>query len=53
MTRSLSRPRTSNDNPYSEANFKTAKYRPDYPDRFGSLDEARTWMRRFRSLVQP
>jgi putative transposase len=47
VTRSLSRPRTSNDNPYSEANFKTAKYRPDYPDRFSSLDEARTWMRRF------
>lgn len=47
VTRSLSRLRTSNDNPYSEANFKTAKYRPDYPDRFESLDEARTWMRRF------
>jgi putative transposase len=47
VTRSLSRPRTSNDNPYSEANFKTAKYRPDYPDRFASLDQARTWMRRF------
>lgn len=47
VTRSLSRPRTSNDNPYSEANFKTAKYRPDYPDRFESLQEARTWMRRF------
>jgi putative transposase len=47
VTRSLSRPRTSNDNPYSEANFKTAKYRPDYPDRFETLDHARTWMRRF------
>lgn len=47
VTRSLSRPRTSNDNPYSESNFKTAKYRPDYPDRFASLDEARSWMRRF------
>ena len=47
VTRSLSRPRTSNDNPYSEANFKTAKYRPDYPDRFETLDEARMWMRRF------
>lgn len=47
VTRSLSRPRTSNDNPYSEANFKTAKYRPDYPDRFESLDEARSWMHRF------
>jgi putative transposase len=47
VTRSLSRPRTSNDNPYSEANFKTAKYRPDYPDRFESIDQARSWMRRF------
>ncbi len=47
VTRSLSRPRTSNDNPYSEANFKTVKYRPDYPDRFESLDQARSWMRRF------
>ncbi len=47
VTRSLSRPRTSNDNPYSEANFKTVKYRPDYPDRFEDLDEARSWMRRF------
>lgn len=39
ITRSLSRPRTSNDKPYSEGNFKTAKYRPDYPARFESLDE--------------
>ncbi len=47
VTRSLSRPRTSNDNPYSEANFKTAKYRPDYPARFENVDEARPWMDRF------
>jgi putative transposase len=47
VTRSLSRPRTSNDNPYSEANFKTAKYRPDYPNRFETIDQARSWMRRF------
>jgi putative transposase len=47
VTRSLSRPRTSNDNPFSEAAFKTAKYRPDYPDRFETIDETRTWMRRF------
>ena len=39
VTRSLSRPRVSNDNPYSEAGFKTVKYRHDYPDRFHSLDE--------------
>jgi len=47
VTRSLSRPRTSNDNPFSESNFKTTKYRPDYPDRFDSLEAARAWMRRF------
>lgn len=47
ITRSLSRRRTSNDNPYGEAAFKTVKYRPDYPDRFESLDQARSWMRRF------
>jgi putative transposase len=37
----------SNDNPSSEAEFKTTKYRPDYPDRFTSLDDARQWMRQF------
>ena len=47
VTRSLSRPRVSNDNPFSEANFKTAKYRPDYPARFDNIDQARAWMRRF------
>ncbi|MCP5035040.1 MAG: IS3 family transposase [Actinomycetia bacterium] len=47
VTRSLSRPRTSNDNPYSEAAFKTVKYRPDYPERFGDIAQARTWMRKF------
>jgi len=47
VTRSLSRPRVSNDNPFSEANFKTVKYRPDYPDRFDDLAHARAWMTRF------
>jgi len=47
VTRSLSRPRTSNDNPYSEANFKTTKYRPDYPARFDTIEQARAWMRDF------
>ena len=37
---SHSRPHVSNDNPYSEAQFKTLKYRPDFPDRFGSLEHA-------------
>jgi len=38
---SHSRPRVSNDNPFSEAQFRTFKYRPEFPDRFGSLAHAR------------
>jgi len=45
--KSHSRPHTSNDNPYSEAQFKTMKYRPDYPERFGSIEDARAWARLF------
>ena len=41
ITRSLSRPHVSNDNPFSEAQFKTLKYRPTFPDRFGSLEDGR------------
>ncbi len=41
VTKSHSRPRVSNDNPFSEAQFKTIKYRPDFPDRFDSLEHAR------------
>lgn len=41
--KSHSRPYTSNDNPYSEAQFKTMKYRPDYPDRFQDMEQARAW----------
>ena len=37
VTKSLSRPHVSNDNPYSESQFRTFKYRPDFPDRFGTL----------------
>jgi len=44
---SHSRPHVSNDNPFSEAQFKTMKYQPDYPDRFGSLVDARTWAQAF------
>ena len=44
---SHSRPHVSNDNPFSEAQFKTMKYRPDYPERFGSLVDARTWAQTF------
>ena len=38
---SHSRPRVSNDNPFSEAQFRTVKYRPEFPERFGSLEDAR------------
>lgn len=44
---SHSRPQVSNDNPFSEAQFKTLKYQPDYPERFGSLVDARTWAQTF------
>lgn len=48
VTRSHSRPKVSNDNPYSEAWFKTLKYHPVFPERFGSLHEARVFMDEFR-----
>jgi putative transposase len=45
---SFSRPRLSDDNPYSEALFRTLKYRPQYPPRaFESLEEAQTWVDQF------
>ncbi len=47
VTKSHSRPHVSNDNPFSEAQFKTMKYQPDYPDRFGSPTDARTWAQAF------
>jgi putative transposase len=43
IEQSHSRPHVSNDNPYSEAAFKTLKYRPAFPDRFGSLEDARAF----------
>ena len=43
VSKSHSRPYNSNDNPFSEAQFKTMKYRPDYPDRFDDLTQARGW----------
>lgn len=43
VTKTHSRPHTSDDNPYSEAQFKTLKYRPGCPPRFGSLQHARQW----------
>jgi putative transposase len=47
VTKSHSRPHTSDDNPFSEAQFKTLKYRPDYPERFESLADAREWVTAF------
>jgi putative transposase len=47
VLRSLSRPSVSNDNPFSEAHFKTLKYHPGFPRRFGSLEDARAFCRRF------
>jgi putative transposase len=47
VTKTHSRPHTSNDNPYSEAQFKTLKYRPDFPDTFGSLTDARAFCQHF------
>jgi len=41
ITKTHARPHVANDNPYSEAQFKTLKYRPEFPDRFGSLEHAR------------
>ncbi len=47
VTRSFSRPHVSNDNPFSESQFKTLKYRPTFPRRFGSLEDARAFCRVF------
>jgi putative transposase len=47
VTKSHSRPHCSNDNPYSESQFRTLKYRPEFPDRFGSYQDARAFCGRF------
>ena len=44
---SLARPHTPDDNPYSEAQFKTVKYHPTFPERFGSVLDARAWGQKF------
>lgn len=44
---SRSRPRVSNDNPFSESGFKTLKYQPDFPGRFRDVEHARQWVREF------
>jgi putative transposase len=43
VTKTHSRPSVSNDNPFSEAQFKTMKYRPEFPDRFGSIEDSRAF----------
>jgi putative transposase len=47
VTKTHSRPYTSTDNPYSEAQFRTLKYRPEFPDRFDSIEHARAFCRQF------
>src|SRR5688572_25401808 len=47
VTKTHSRPHVSNDNPYSEAQFKTLKYRPGFPDRFASIEDARAFCQGF------
>ena len=51
VARSHSRPHVSNDNPYSEANFKTLKYCPAFPGRFGSIQDARVLQRVLRPVT--
>jgi len=43
VTKTHSRPHVSNDNPFSESQFKTMKYRPEFPARFGSIEDARAF----------
>ena len=45
VTKSHSRPYTSNDNPFSESHFKTLKYQPQFPQRFGCIEDAKTFCR--------
>lgn len=47
VTKTHCRPHTSNDNPYSEAQFKTLKYCPEFPERFGSREDVRAFCQRF------
>lgn len=47
IAKSHSRPYVSDDNPFSEAQFKTLKYRPDFPERFGCIEDARAYCRAF------
>jgi putative transposase len=53
VTKTHSRPHVSDDNPYSESQFKTLKYRPEFPERFGSIEDARAFWPDVLCLVQP
>jgi len=53
VSTSFSRPRVSNDNPFSEALFRTLKYRPAYPRFFDSIDDARRWVQEFVDWYNP
>ena len=47
VTKTHSRPYVSDDNPYSESQFRTMKYRPEFPDRFGSIQDSRAFCQQF------
>jgi putative transposase len=47
VTKTHSRPHVSDDNPYSESQLRTMKYRPDFPDRFGSIEDSRAHSQTF------
>ena len=49
VTKSHSRPYVSDDNPYSESQFRTLKYRPEFPDRFGCIQDSRAFCQQFSS----
>jgi transposase InsO family protein len=47
VTKTHSRPHVSDDNPYSESQFRTMKYRPEFPDRFGCIQDSRAFAQGF------
>ena len=47
VTKTHSRPYVSDDNPYSESQFRTMKYRPEFPDRFGCIQDSRAFCQQF------
>ena len=53
VVRTHSRPHVADDNPFSEAWFRTLKYQPGFPDRFGSIEHGRAHMHPFFQWVQP